>query len=159
MSGSRPSSEVPDGLAMSEAGIIEFMTEGFGRPFEWPIELVDASGLRLVKPPQEGELRPGGTISGPAVMALADAAAYMVLVSRIGPQSLAVTTNLNCDFLRRPKPGEMVADATILKLGRTLAVIDVLMYSREDGELTEPVARAGVTYSMALLQPRPEDPK
>ena len=141
---------------MSEAQIVEFMTEGFGRPFEWPIERLDADGLRLVKPAEAGELRPGGTISGPTVMALADAAAYMVLVSRIGPEALAVTTNLNCDFLRRPAPGEMVADSTILKLGRTLSIIDVMMYSREGGELSKPVARAGVTYSLALLQPRPE---
>jgi uncharacterized protein (TIGR00369 family) len=137
--------------------VIEFMTEGFGRPFTWPIESLDESGLRLVKPEEAGELRPGGTISGPTVMALADAAAYMVLLSRIGPQGLAVTTNLNCDFIRRPRPGELVADASILKLGRTLALIDVMMSSRhDDGSLTPPVARASVTYSLALLLDRPE---
>lgn len=142
----------PDGLAMTESEIIEFMTEGFGRPFTWPIETLDESGLRLVKPAEAGELRPGGTISGPTVMTLADAAAYMVLVSRIGPQTLAVTTNLNCDFIRRPRPGELVADASVLKLGRTLALIDVMMHSRDDsGALTAPVARATVTYSLALL--------
>jgi len=144
-------------LAMTEAEIIEFMTTGFGRPFTWPIESLDDSGLRLVKPAEAGELRPGGTISGPTVMTLADAAAYMVLVSRIGPQALAVTTNLNCDFIRRPRPGELVADASVLKLGRTLALIDVMMHSRDgNGELTAPVARATVTYSLALLAERTE---
>ncbi len=135
--------------------ILAFMAEGFGRPFTWPIERLDGDGLRLVKPREPGDLRPGGTISGPAIMTLADAAAYMVLVSRIGPEALAVTTNLNCDFLRRPRPGEVVADASVVKLGRTLALIDVMMYSRlEDGSLTDVVSRASVTYSLALLQPR-----
>lgn len=142
---------------MTAGEILSFMSEGFGRPFTWPLESLDAGGLRLVMPAAAGELRPGGTISGPTVMTLADAAAYMVLVSRIGPQALAVTTNLNCDFLRRPRPGELVADATVLKIGRTLALIDVLMCSRSgSGELSEPVARATVTYSLALLQQPPE---
>jgi len=150
----------PPGLAMDEAEIIEFMTAGFGRPFTWPIESLDESGLRLVKPAEAGELRPGGTISGPTVMTLADAAAYMVLISRIGPQPLAVTPNLNCDFLRRPRPGELVADASVLKLGRSLALIDVMMHSRDDrGKLTPPVARAAVTYSLALLTDPPEPPR
>jgi uncharacterized protein (TIGR00369 family) len=142
---------------MDREQIVAFMTEGFGRPFTWPIERLDDTGLRLVKPGDAGDLRPGGTISGPTVMTLADSAAYMVLVSRIGPQALAVTTNLNCDFIRRPQPGELVADASVLKVGRTLALIDVLIYSRlEDGSLTKVVARASVTYSLALLQAQPQ---
>ena len=142
---------------MNREQILAFMTEGFGQPFTWPIERLDDNGLRLVKPADIADLRPGGTISGPTVMTLADSAAYMVLVSRIGPQALAVTTNMNCDFIRRPQPGELVADASVLKVGRTLALIDVLMYSRlDDGSLTKIVARASVTYSLALLQAREE---
>jgi len=139
--------------AMTVDGIIEFMTAGFGRPFTWPIERLDADGLRLCCPVGADDLRPGGTVSGPTIMTMADSAAYMVLLSRIGPEALEVTSNLNCDFLRRPRPTDLVGDASILKLGRTLALIDVMMYSRlDDGTLSEPVARASVTYSLALLE-------
>lgn len=154
MGGSTGRSDAP---VMSVEEIVEFMTAGFGRPFNWPIERLDAEGLRLCCPVGVGELRPGGTVSGPTIMTMADSAAYMVLLSRIGAEALAVTSNLNCDFLRRPRPADLVGDASILKLGRSLALIDVLMYSRlDDGTLSPPVARASVTYSMALLD-RPPD--
>jgi acyl-coenzyme A thioesterase PaaI-like protein len=82
----------------------------------------------------------------------------MVLLSRIGPEALAVTSNLNVDFMRRPRPADLVADGTILKLGRSLAVMDVVLRSRnEDGSLTKPVARATVTYSLALLDRSGQD--
>ena len=137
--------------------IVEFMTEGFGRPFTWPIERLDAEGIRLCCPVGGADLRPGGTVSGPTIMTMADSAAYMVLLSRIGPEALAVTSNLNCDFLRRPRPADLVGDGTILKLGRTLALVDVLIHSRlDDGSLSEPVARASVTYSLALLDRPPQ---
>jgi uncharacterized protein (TIGR00369 family) len=90
-------------------------------------------------------LRPGGTISGPAMFALADVAMYAAVLAMIGPRPLAVTTNLNINFLRRPKPGDMLADATILKIGRRLAVGEVSL--RSDGE-DELVAHATSTYSL-----------
>jgi acyl-coenzyme A thioesterase PaaI-like protein len=91
-------------------------------------------------------------------MALADGVAYIALLSRIGPAALAVTTNLNINFLRRPRPVDLVADARILKLGRTLALCDVLLYSDGGGpdDLERPVAQSVVTYSMALLTPPPD---
>jgi uncharacterized protein (TIGR00369 family) len=91
------------------------------------------------------DLRPGGTVSGPTIFAIADCAYYMATLAMIGRVPLAVTTNCAIDFMRKPGPGALVAEARILKLGRTLSVGDVLVFS--DG-IAEPVARASLTYSI-----------
>jgi len=78
-------------------------------------------------------------------MTLADTAMYIALLAMIGPVGLAVTTNLNINFLRKPAQADVIARARLLKLGKRLAVGDVTMYS--DGD-TEPVAHATVTYSI-----------
>lgn len=94
----------------------------------------------------EKHLRPGGTVSGPSIFALADVAFYLAILQRIGPVALAVTTNCSVDFMRKPAAGrDLIARARMLKLGRVLAVGDVLIYS--DGD-PAPVARAGLTYSI-----------
>jgi uncharacterized protein (TIGR00369 family) len=90
-------------------------------------------------------LRPGGTISGPSLMMLSDTAMYMALLAMIGPVALAVTTNLNINFLRKPEQGDVIAECNLLKLGKRLAVGEVTMYSEGD---REPVAHATVTYSI-----------
>ena len=90
-------------------------------------------------------LRPGGTISGPSLMMLADMAMYMALLGMIGPVALAVTTNLNINFLRKPGQADVIAECKLLKLGKRLAVGEVTMYSEGDAE---PVAHATVTYSI-----------
>ena len=90
-------------------------------------------------------LRPGGTIAGPALMALADTAMYAAVLSLIGKVELAVTTNLTCNFLRRPVPADVIADARILKLGKRLAFGDVTLYSEGD---VDPIAHVTSTYSM-----------
>jgi uncharacterized protein (TIGR00369 family) len=90
-------------------------------------------------------LRPGGTIAGPSLMMLADMAMYMALLAMIGPVALAVTTNLNINFLRKPAQADVIGECKILKLGKRLAVGEVTMYSEGD---TEPVAHATVTYSI-----------
>ena len=109
------------------------------------VEQVDESFARVRLFFHERQLRPGGTISGPALMSLADTAMYVVLLAMIGPVALAVTTNLNINFLRKPEPRDVVAEAKVLKLGGRLAVGEVTMYS--DGE-TLPVAHATLTYSI-----------
>ena len=92
-------------------------------------------------------LRPGGTISGPVMMALADTAMYVLVLSRIGPVELAVTTNLSINFLRKPNPGDLIAEAKMLKLGKRLAVGEVHLYS--DGQsVDEAVAHVTATYSI-----------
>lgn len=93
----------------------------------------------------ERHLRPGGTISGPTMMALADLALYVAILAQIGPVPLAVTTSLNYNFLRKPAPTALIAECRLLKLGRRLAVGEVTM--RSQGE-TEPVCHATGTYSI-----------
>ena len=91
-------------------------------------------------------LRPGGTISGPTMFTLADVAVYLAILAMIGPRALAVTTNCSIDFMRKPAAGrDLVAETRLLKLGRVLAVGDVLIHS--EGEKT-PVARASLTYAI-----------
>src|SRR5947199_609900 len=94
----------------------------------------------------ERMLRPGGTISGPTLMALADVAMYVVLLSAIGPVGLAVTTNLTINFLRKGAPGQdVLAAAKLLKLGKRLAVGEVNLLS---GTTPDPIAHVTATYSI-----------
>jgi uncharacterized protein (TIGR00369 family) len=90
-------------------------------------------------------LRPGGTISGPAMFALADVALYAAILAQIGPVALAVTTNLNINFLRKPEPLDLIGDARLLKLGKRLAVGEVLLFAEGSEDL---VAHATGTYSI-----------
>ena len=107
-------------------------------------EAGDELALRLIV--AERHLRPGGTVSGPAMFGLADVAFYLALLQRIGPVALAVTTNCSIDFLRKPAAGcDLIARARMLKLGRVLAVGDVLIWSEG---MDQPVAHASLTYSI-----------
>jgi len=91
-------------------------------------------------------LRPGGTVSGPAMFALADVAVYAMVLARIGRQALAVTTSCSMDFMRKPTADhDMVAQGHLLKMGRSLAVGDVHLFSAGGGGM---VARATMTYSV-----------
>jgi len=90
-------------------------------------------------------LRPGGTVSGPSLFALADVAAYAAILGHIGPVALAVTTNLNINFLRKATPGTVQAVARILKLGKRLAVLEISLTGDETNEL---IAHATATYSI-----------
>jgi uncharacterized protein (TIGR00369 family) len=99
--------------------------------------------LRL--PFNDKMLRPGGTVSGPTMMALADACMYAVVLSAIGPVKLAVTTNFNINFMHRPAPADLMCEGKILKLGKRLCVMDVTLYSEGHDD---PVAHATGTYSI-----------
>src|SRR5262249_50656583 len=118
--------------------------------FRFKIEEVQDGGVRVRLLYHELYLRPGGTISGPALMALADSAMYSWVLAMIGRAPLAVRTNLNINFLRKPEPVDIIAKAELLKLGRRLAVGSVTMFS--DGD-DEPVAHARVPSS---IPPRKE---
>ncbi len=109
------------------------------------LELGDGtSTFRL--PVDDQHLRPGGTVSGPAMMGLADVAVYAALLSKIGPVELAVTTNLNINFLRKPRSDmDILAKAQMLKVGKRLGVGEVYILS--DGE-EDPVAHATMTYAI-----------
>lgn len=92
------------------------------------------------------ELRPGGTVSGPVLMAVADVALYVAILGEIGIVPLAVTTSLNINFLRRPSPGkDIIGVCKLMKVGKSLAIGEVAMYS--EGE-PQPVAHAVGTYSI-----------
>ncbi|MDV7272224.1 PaaI family thioesterase [Thioclava sp. A2] len=109
---------------------------------------IEAAGEEMVVRMKiaERHLRPGGTVSGPNMFALADVGLYLAILQRLGPVALAVTTNASIDFMRKPAAGrDLLGHVRILKLGRVLAVGDVLIYS--DGE-AQPVARASMTYSI-----------
>jgi uncharacterized protein (TIGR00369 family) len=101
--------------------------------------------LRL--PPAEEILRPGGTICGPAMFALADIAFYGMIMSLIGRVELAVTTDLNMHFLRRPKPVALLGEARCLKMGAKLAIGDMLIWSEGEGP-EQAVAHAVGTYAL-----------
>lgn len=109
------------------------------------IEAAGDDGVRVRVPYRARHLRPGGTISGPTLMALADASLYLAILTRIGPVALAVTTNLTINFMRKPGQGDVVAETRLLKLGRRLAVGESVIYS--DGR-EDPVAHAVGTYSI-----------
>jgi uncharacterized protein (TIGR00369 family) len=95
-------------------------------------------------------LRPGGTISGPTMMGLTDFSMYVAILASIGPVPLAVTTNLNINFLRKPAARDLIAEVKLIKLGKRLAVGEVEMFSEGEDEM---VAHATATYSI----PPPED--
>jgi uncharacterized protein (TIGR00369 family) len=109
------------------------------------VEQLHDGTARLRVPFRDDFIRPGGTIAGPVLMGLADLAMYGAVLSLIGPVELAVTTNFNINFLRRPRPGDVIAEARILKLGKRLAVGEVGLF--RDGE-DELVAHVTSTYSI-----------
>lgn len=102
--------------------------------------------LSLALNAQERHLRPGGTVSGPAMFGLADVCAYFCILSVLGPVALAVTTNCSIDFMRKPAPGRLVCRMELLKLGRALAVCEGRIFSEAEPE--KAVARAALTYSI-----------
>jgi len=122
------------------------------------LESVDDEGLWMRAKYNEHFLRPGGTIAGPIMMGLADAAVYALVLQHVGPVELAVTTNLNINFLRKPTPGDVLARATPLKIGKRLMVGEVSLYSAVENETAEKavrgdrIAHVTATYS---IPPRP----
>lgn len=106
---------------------------------------VEPGRVRLAMPYRDGLLRPGGVISGPNLMSLADTAAYALVLAHIGDQLMAVTSQLNMSFLRGAQPGDLHAEAEMLRLGRRLAVMDVRIWTEGPERLA---AQANVTYAI-----------
>lgn len=106
---------------------------------------VTADGVICRLPFNDSQLRPGGTVSGPTMMGLADSAMYAAVLSRIGPVALAVTTNLNINFMRKAEPGPIDGKCRILKLGRSLMVYDIEIVAGPEQHI---VAHATGTYSI-----------
>ena len=99
------------------------------------VEAVGPMSARLRMDDQPRHRRPGGTLSGPAMMTLADLALYVAILANVGPVPLAVTTSLSFNFLRKPAPRALVAECRLLKLGRRLAVGEVALTSAGEADL------------------------
>ena len=134
-------------IKMSAGTLTAFLKQKFPQVADdFVVESVANDGLTVRLKISYLHLRPGGTVSGPAMFALADLSIYLAILSRIGPQELAVTTNASIDFMRKPAANaDLIAHCSLLKLGRLLAVGDALIYS---SGMEEPVARASMTYSL-----------
>lgn len=135
--------------AMTVQQLERFLTAEFSQAYHpqsgLTIEAVWQGGSRVRQGYRAQFARPGGTISGPTMMALADFAMYVGVLASIGPVPLAVTTNLNINFLRKPGTRDLIAECRLLKLGKRLAVGEVII--RSDGA-DEPVAHVTTTYSI-----------
>lgn len=135
--------------AMTLAEVLEFLEREFpqihhgGRSYH--LEAVGPLSARMRLDHHERHLRPGGTVSGPAMMGLADFVLYAAILANIGPVALAVTTNLSFNFLRRPGATGLIGEARLLKLGRRLAVGEVSITGAGSDDL---VAHATGTYSI-----------
>ncbi len=135
------------GLKMTAEELMVFLDREFPQVTgDFRIEEVGEMRARVRLNVEERHLRPGGTISGPSIFALADVTVYLAVLSMIGPEGLAVTTNCSIDFMRKPAARtDLIAECRLLKLGRVLAVGEVLIFS-DGGDA--PVARASLTYSI-----------
>ena len=110
------------------------------------VEAIDADGIVVAHEITEAELRPGGTVSGPVMMTLADVALYVAILSQIGLVPLTVTTSLSINFLRKPQADRrLLGRCKLMKLGKSLAVGEVWIHSEG---MDEPVAHATGTYSI-----------
>jgi uncharacterized protein (TIGR00369 family) len=123
---------------------VEFPQMAHGGP-NYEIEEVGYGTSRVRLLCHDRHLRPGGTVSGPSMMALADIGLYVALLGAIGRVKLAVTTNLSINFLRRPEPRDVIANCRYLKIGRTLAVGEAELASDGGDEV---IAHVVATYSI-----------
>ena len=140
--------------ALTHSELEHFLRNEFPQVFNagsgLTIEEIGRGAARVRQAYREDFIRPGGTISGPTMMALADFAMYVAVLASIGPVPLAVTTNLSINFLRKPGAADLLAEAKLMKLGKRLAVGEVAIRSAGGVEL---VAHATSTYSI----PGPQD--
>lgn len=134
-------------LKMLRDELSAFMVEVFPQVHEdFEIEAVAPYEITVRLKVAERHLRPGGTVSGPSMFALADVSMYLGILAMIGPKALAVTTTGSVDFMRKPEAGrDLIAIARINKLGKVLAVGQILIYSEGNDS---PVAQSSMTYSI-----------
>lgn len=125
----------------------EFLEGAFDAERPYLVERVEQGRATVTLDATAVWLRPGNTVAGPALMMLADASAYAVVLAHIGPVALAVTSNLDINFLRKTARAQLTAEAELLKLGRRLAIVDVRITSDTEAEL---IAQATVTYAIPV---------
>jgi uncharacterized protein (TIGR00369 family) len=133
---------------LDAAGVNALLRKAFpdATPTAFPEVLEVSPGrVKVVAAYREGLLRPGGVISGPVLMSLSDTAAYALVLAHIGDQLMAVTSSLHMNFLRGARPGDLYAEAEMLRLGRRNAVCDVRLWTEGPERLA---AQAVVTYAI-----------
>lgn len=137
-------------LKMDAAALQRFLQQEFAQVADtFVVEHVAPMEAHIRLRVGDEHLRPGGTVSGPTMFALADVSVYLALMAMIGPKALAVTTSSSIDFMRKPPGGQdLVGEARLLKLGRVLAVGDVLIRPAGADAAGAVLARASVTYSI-----------
>ena len=134
-------------LAMDKEALHGFLARDFAQ-VAGIFEIIDVAPMAITMRLKVGpeHLRPGGTVSGPTMFALADVAVYLAVMAMIGPKGLSVTTSCAMDFMRKPTADtDLICECRLLKLGRVLAVGDALIYSEGN---PKPAARANMTYSI-----------
>ena len=134
-------------LAMDKDALTQFLASDFSQvDGMFTIESIGEMEAVIRLNVREEHLRPGGTVSGPSMFALADVSVYLAILAMIGPKALSVTTNCSIDFMRKPEAGrDLLCHVRLLKLGRVLAVGDCLLFSEGNDQA---VARASLTYSI-----------
>jgi uncharacterized protein (TIGR00369 family) len=135
-------------LVLDAPGVAKLLRKAFpdATPEFFPhIQALAPGRIHLVAPHREGGLRPGGVISGPTLMSLADHAAYALILAHIGEQLMAVTSTLTMNFLRGARPGDIHVEGDLLRLGRRMAVCDVRLWTEAPDRLA---AQASVTYAI-----------
>lgn len=115
---------------------------------DFEIILSRSKSLQVIMRISDKHLRPGGTVSGPSMFALADVAFYLAILEKIGPKALSVTTSATINFMRKPSNAPLLAIPKIHKLGKQLVVGNVMIYAVSDNHLTSPIASASLTYSI-----------
>ncbi|PWR25489.1 PaaI family thioesterase [Zavarzinia aquatilis] len=136
---------LPAQAAMNAGEVQSFLEQVFEQAMHIKVEETAPGFSRCRLPFDTKHLRPGGTISGPSMFQLADCGLYAMVLGTLGPVALAVTTNLNINFLRKPGPRDMIAESRALKFGSRLVIGEVSLYSDGDPDL---VAHATGTYSI-----------
>lgn len=135
-------------LRMTQIELERFLDRAFPageRPRLGAVDSIEPGMARLRLVPSEDMLRPGAILSGPAQMALIDVAAYAVVLAHVGPEPMAVTHGLNVSFLRAASRDPVMAEASLLRLGRRLATVDVRLYQGEEARF---IAQATVGYAL-----------
>ena len=133
-------------MLMTKKSLTDFLDQEFPQVSK-NFEILDVSedNFSMLMKISNEHLRPGGTVSGPTMFLLADVSFYLATLNIIGPKSHTVTTNCSINFLRKPNEKNLISKTRILKLGKTLSVGDVLIYSEG---IDEAVAHASLTYSI-----------
>ena len=140
-------------MQMTTEQLVSFLKQHFPQVADEFIVHISSEGrLSVEMPVNDKHLRPGGTVSGPSMFALADVAFYLTILNQIGPKRLTVTTNATINFMRKPVLEPLVAIPQIHKLGRQLVVGNVLIYAASDPMFKSPVASASLTYSIPPKQ-------